>query len=213
MNEKPFTNIRSLLGALAKALNLINPEVEHHHEQTAYFSFFIGRELGFQEEELHTVVYAALLHDIGSIILERPASIEEIESRAAEYAHIGADMIRDLPGFEKIAGVIEHCQTDWATLQADAAGTGCERCVQLAAVIHLGDVAATCLDLNRRTLSQVDRILSIARAGSGTEFMPAAVDALVSLRDYEVIWLDAARAKNSHEAGRRYYDSMNKTAK
>ena len=196
MNEAPFTNIRSLLGALAKALNLINPEVEHHHEQTAYFAFFIARELGFSEEELHTVVYAALLHDIGSIILERPASIEEIESHASEYAHIGADMIRDLPAFEKIAGVIEHCQTDWATLQAEAKGTGCERCVELAAVIHLGDVAATCLDLNRRILSQVERILNIARAGSGTEFMPAAVDALVSLKDYEVIWLDAANNPN-----------------
>ena len=192
MDDRPFTNIRSLLRALAKALNLINPTVENHHEQAAYFAWFIGRELRFEEEELHTLVYAALLHDLGSIILERPASVEEIESHAEEYAHIGAEMIRDLPGFEEIAAVIENCQTDWATLQREAAGSGCERCVELAAVIHLGDAAATCLDPNRRTLGQVDRILNIVRAGSGTEFMPEAVQALVSLRDYEVIWLDAA---------------------
>ncbi|MBQ6928140.1 MAG: HD domain-containing protein [Oscillospiraceae bacterium] len=192
MNELSFTNIRSLLEALAKALNLINPAVENHHEQAAYFAYFIGRELGYEEEELHTIVYAALLHDLGSIILERPASIEEIESHASEYAHIGAEMIRDLPGFEKIAAVIEHCQTDWATLVSESAGSGCERCVQLAAVIHLGDVAATCLDPTRRILGQVERICNIVRAGSGTEFMPEAVDALISLKDYEVIWLDAA---------------------
>ena len=103
MNDAPFTNIRSLLMALAKALNLINPALENHHEQTAYFAYFVGRELGFEKEELHTIVYAALLHDLGSIILERPASLAEIESHAAEYARIGAEMIRDLPGFEKIA--------------------------------------------------------------------------------------------------------------
>ena len=156
-------------GALAKAMNLINPAVENHHEQTAYFAYFIGRELGFEEEELHTLVYAALLHDLGSVILEHPVSLEEIESRAAEYARIGAEMIRDLPGFEKIAAIIEHCQTDWATLAAESAGCGCGRCVQLAAVIHLGDVTASCLDPNRRILGQVERICNIVRAGSGTE--------------------------------------------
>ena len=194
MNETPFTNIRSLLGALAKALNLINPAVENHHEQTAYFAFFIGRELGFDEEELHTVVYAALLHDLGSIILEEQVSVEEIESNAQEYAHIGAKMIRDLPGFAEIADVIELCQTDWATLStwADGNGSACLRCVRDAAVIHLGDAVSTCLNPNRRILSQVPRICSFLRQGSGTAFMPEALDALDRLRDLEVIWLDAA---------------------
>lgn len=194
MNEENFTNIRSLLGALAKALNLINPEVENHHEQTAYFSYFIGRELGFEEEELHTVVYAALLHDIGSIILERQVSIEEIESNAREFARIGADMIRDLPEFETIANVIQYCQTDWETLYREAAlgGGTCPIGARYAAVIHLGDFVSTCLDPNRRILNQVPRICELAREGSGAEFMPEAVDALLSFRDIEVIWLDAA---------------------
>ena len=33
-----FTNMRSMLGAVARAMNLINPDMEHHHEQTAYLS-------------------------------------------------------------------------------------------------------------------------------------------------------------------------------
>jgi len=193
MNEKPFTNIRSLLGALAKALNLINPAVENHHEQTAYFAYFIGGQLGYDEEELHTIVYAALLHDIGSIILEKQATLEEIESHAETYARIGADMIRDLPDFAEIADVIELCQTDWASLSAWAEGNGeaCRRCVRDAAVIHLGDAVSTCLDPNQRTLAQVPRICERLARGSGTVFMPAAVEALESLKDLEVVWLDA----------------------
>jgi hypothetical protein len=31
-----FTTVRSLLNALAKAMNLINPVMENHHQETAY---------------------------------------------------------------------------------------------------------------------------------------------------------------------------------
>lgn len=192
MNDESFTNIRSLLGALAKALNLINPALENHHERTAYFAYFIGRELGFEVEELHTIVYAALLHDIGSIILEERVSLEEIESNAREYAHIGASMIRDLPEFGEIADVIEHCQTDWIALCESAERMGCERCSRYAAVIHLGDFVSTCLNPDHRILSQVPRICRLVEQHRGTEFMPEAVDALLRLKDIEVVWLDAA---------------------
>lgn len=40
-----FTNMRSLMTALARAMNLVNPDVEHHHEQTAYLALFIAREM------------------------------------------------------------------------------------------------------------------------------------------------------------------------
>ena len=34
-----FTTVRSLLSALAKAMNLINPDMENHHQETAYGQF------------------------------------------------------------------------------------------------------------------------------------------------------------------------------
>ena len=153
-----------------------------------------AKQVTRMNETPFTNIYAALLHDLGSIILEEQVSVEEIESNAQEYAHIGAKMIRDLPGFAEIADVIELCQTDWATLSAwaDGNGSACLRCVRDAAVIHLGDAVSTCLNPNRRILSQVPRICSFLRQGSGTAFMPEALDALDRLRDLEVIWLDAA---------------------
>ncbi|MBR1736211.1 MAG: hypothetical protein IJ736_04225 [Firmicutes bacterium] len=42
--KKEFSNVRSLLGAFAISMNLINQEIEHHHEQTAYLTFMIARE-------------------------------------------------------------------------------------------------------------------------------------------------------------------------
>ncbi len=43
------TNIRSLLGAISRILNLINPEMTHHHEQTAYLAYQIAEEMGLNE--------------------------------------------------------------------------------------------------------------------------------------------------------------------
>ena len=132
MEEKPFTNIRSLLRALAQALNLINHEVENHHEQTAYLAYCVGIEMGLEKEQIHTIIYAALLHDVGSIMLEEPASITEIESRAEEYAQIGADMLRDLPYFSGIASVIEYCQTNWQDIVS--AGNETLECARMASI-------------------------------------------------------------------------------
>ena len=136
MNDASFTHIRSLLVAVAKALNLINPALENHHERTAYFSYFIrsGRRLG--DGRAHGKPCTDLLHDVAPSFSRR-VSLEQIESNAREYARIGADMIRDLPDFEEIAAVIEYCQTDWENLAEAAARLDCllqgARC---SAVIH-----------------------------------------------------------------------------
>ena len=61
----PLTNMRSLLIALAKAMNLINPNMQHHHEQTAYISYQIGYEMGLRGDDLNYAVYV-----LSSMILE-----------------------------------------------------------------------------------------------------------------------------------------------
>ena len=191
MSDTYFTNIRSLLGALAKALNLINPEMEKHHEQTAYFSYFIGREMGLDEETLHTTIYSALLHDVGSIIMEEKVlSVYEIESNAAEYAQIGADMLMDLEDFEEISEVIRYCQSKWIDMETHLNGE-CDDCVRIASIIHLSDVVSSFLNPNIRVLNQVNNIIDIVKAGSGTEFNPEVIETLIKIKNNEILWLDA----------------------
>ncbi len=48
----------------------------------------IGREMGLDTEELHLAIYAALLHDVGSIVMNHTASVLEIEAEAARVAGI-----------------------------------------------------------------------------------------------------------------------------
>ena len=44
-----FTTVRSLLSALANAMNLINPDMENHHQETAYTRLILMDIEGFEE--------------------------------------------------------------------------------------------------------------------------------------------------------------------
>ena len=88
-----FTTVRSLLNALARTMNLINPEMENHHQQTAYLAYQTGAEMGLGTEDLHMIVVASLLHDLGTIVKPQKENLSQIESRRREVAHIGAEMM------------------------------------------------------------------------------------------------------------------------
>ena len=186
-----LTNIRSLLEALSRAMNLINPEVENHHQQTAYFAYFIGREMGLDTEELHLAIYAALLHDVGSVVMNHTASVLEIEAEAARLAGIGASMLSDLPAFHAIAEVIRYCQLDYTSVRAYwREFPEREQTLRIASLVHVADAASTLLH-SGHVLNQVDAICACLDQGKGTQFDPEALEALYRLKPLEVIWLDA----------------------
>lgn len=190
-DTKSFTNIRSLLGGLARALNLVNPNMENHHERTAYFSYFIARNMGLSEQDIKLVLYSALLHDIGSIINERELTVQEIEQNAIRFAKIGADMIRDLPEYAEIAEVIAYCQTPWKYLKAKVVNDAEKmRYTRLASIVHLSDVAVSCIVADKRILNQVDNICNLIEGGKGSEFNEEAVEAFLTFKNVELVWLD-----------------------
>jgi len=198
MSEK-FTTVRSLLSALAKAMNLINPEMENHHQETAYLAYQIGVEMGLETEDLHTVVIAALLHDVGTIVMPQRENLSGIESHRREIAQIGAEMIRDLKPFEMIANIIELCQNGWRENVEFVKTKACIRiirgnigqCIDVAECIHLADVVSALWNENDgEILNQVPMIRKAIEMGRGMEFSDKAVDAFQRLSQREFIWMD-----------------------
>lgn len=193
MAIEKFTDIRSLLKALAISLNLINPKMEHHHEQTAYLAFQIAYELGLRDEALNLTVYAALLHDIGSVIAPKPRSVKEIESDAKAVAAIGAEMIRDLDHFAEIADIIEINQNSYLeNLELLKDCPEIDRRLRISQSIHLADVATSLFEYDVPVLNQAKRICASVETGRGTEFMPEVLDAFLRCSEREFMWLDVA---------------------
>lgn len=188
-----LTNMRSLLIALAKAMNLINPNMQHHHEQTAYIAYQIGYEMGLRGDDLNYAVYAALLHDIGAVVSPGVPTVESIEEHEREIAAMGARMIRDLEGFGEIADIIEASQNTY--IEDDNALAGCESrdiCMDIAQAVHIADFVTSQIDPKERILNQVKQINQAVIAGRNTEFSPKAVDAYLRLSEREYTWMDVA---------------------
>ena len=180
----PLTNMRSLLIALAKAMNLINPNMQHHHEQTAYIAYQIGYEMGLRGDDLNYAVYAALLHDIGAVVLPDIPTVESIEEHSREIAAMGARLIRGLEGFGEIADIIEASQNTY--IEDDNALVGCESrdiCMDIAQAVHIADFVTSQIDPKERILNQVKQINEAVIAGRNTEFSPKAVDAYLRLSE------------------------------
>ncbi len=193
-----FTTVRSLLSALAKAMNLINPDMENHHQETAYLAYQIGMEMGLHTEDLHLIASAALLHDVGTIVMPQRENLAAIESHRREIARIGAEMIRDLEPFEMIANIIELCQNGWRENVEFSKTRACsravhgniEQCIDVAECIHLADVISALWDEEGEILNQVPMIREAVEAGRGTEFSDKAVDAFQRVSQREFVWMD-----------------------
>lgn len=191
-DNKSFTNIRSLLGALAKSMNLINPDMEHHHEQTAYLAYLIGMERSMDVEDLHLTIYAALLHDVGAVVWEKQQSVLEIEKKAKHVSAMGARMLRDLNRFGEIADVIEICQNSYPENQKIAAERGGRYPVyiEIADAIHLADTVSLILKEDVPVLNQVKPICAVIEECRGREYSSETVDAFLRVSKREFIWLD-----------------------
>ncbi|MBQ9468485.1 MAG: HD domain-containing protein [Clostridia bacterium] len=187
-----FTTMRSLNGSLAEALNMIDPNIENHHQQTAYMAYMIGREAGFDERMLQLSRMAALTHDIGFITMDDPGSIEELESNAKNVSEIGARMIDSFPGGKETGNIVRYCQSSWSyylSIPKDDFEKY-NTYARIASVIHLADVVSTLLRKDASVLNQVKGIREAVTAVRGTEFSEEAVDAFLRVSETEFIWMD-----------------------
>lgn len=75
---------RTTLEALIAALETRDADTHGHSERVVNFSLRLGRELGLERDELRSLEFGALLHDIGKIgvpdaILRKPETLSESE--------------------------------------------------------------------------------------------------------------------------------------
>ena len=191
MNDH-FTNMRDLNGSLAEALNMIDPSIEHHHQQTAYLAWMIARASDFDERSLLLTRFAALVHDIGFITAEGTQSVEALEHDAVRYAELGAKLIEGFPHSAETAQIVRYCQRPWSLFLSFTDEEKAERypSARVANVVHLADVVSTLVRPDVPILNQVKPIRAAVSAQRDLEFSAEAVDAFLRASENEFIWLD-----------------------
>lgn len=161
---------------LVRALEAKDEYTAGHAERVARFARYVGEELGFLPWRLERLRVAALMHDIGKLVVPNALLNKPGKLTADEYATVRAHeqvSIKMLSHIELLAPIAETAETsvyergDVDTIEP-----------HIIAVADAFD-AMTSTRAYRRALSQ-EIAFEELRARAGTQFHPAGVDALIA---------------------------------
>lgn len=121
LNSKMLKLNRQALKSLSATLEMKDIYTAGHSKRVAYYAFLVGKEMGLSKQELRTLYYGGLVHDIGKmavkeLILNKPGRVtpEEFEE-IKRHPAVGSEWIRDymMPmgdqeEFAKIYEIVRH---------------------------------------------------------------------------------------------------------
>lgn len=105
---------RGTLHALTYALDLRDDETYGHSRRVMHLSLAIGRRMGLSADELRTLAWGALIHDIGKIgikdeILRKPGPLTPTETAIMrQHVIIGHQLVSSVPFLARTAELIRH---------------------------------------------------------------------------------------------------------
>ncbi len=172
------------VAALAAALEAKDAYTGGHAHAIAEFAVAVGERLGMDATELQPIQMGALLHDVGKIgipeaILNKPGPLTDDEFDVMKrHTVIGADIIASIPGMDTVVSLVRSSHERWD-------GRGYPDGLAGLQVPRGAYVIAVCDAYHAMTEDRVYRAgmspelaLQELRRCSGTQFMPAAVEAL-----------------------------------
>jgi putative nucleotidyltransferase with HDIG domain len=173
------------LAVLCDALEAKDPSTAAHARSVADLSEAVAARLGVRGEDLRSLRYAALLHDVGKIgvgeeILSKPGPLTDEEfAEIMDHTLIGARMLERIPDFEPVVELVRSAHERWDGNGYPDGLTGAE--------IPLGARVICACDAFHAMVSdrpyRPARSLEEARAElrrAGSQFDPGVVDALLA---------------------------------
>lgn len=180
-------NLSELIQALSQALDLAEyNKFVHHGQRVAYIAVRVGQNLGLSEEELRTLYYGGLLHDIGVIGAGGTRRLED-EQFLKSHASIGASLVTGLP-LPGVPLLVKHHHESY-----DGSGVNGLRGDDIpigARLLNLADAMDTSLAGQELTLGMKEAAVVIAQGGRGSSYDPDACDALIHTMKQDKFWFD-----------------------
>jgi HD-GYP domain-containing protein (c-di-GMP phosphodiesterase class II) len=176
---------RSTLKALTAALDKRDSETHGHSERVVSFSLRLGRELGLGPDQLRSLEFGSLLHDIGKIgvpdaILRKPAALTQEEwVRMREHPLHGQRILRGIEFLEGAARVVaqHHERWDGTGYPLGLRGEGIDLNARIFAVADAFDAMTS--DRVYRRGRDYDAAAAELEAFSGRQFDPQVVAAFM----------------------------------
>jgi putative nucleotidyltransferase with HDIG domain len=181
LEESYFASMESL----ARAIDARDPYTFGHSTRVAGISLQLAQAMELNAEDQRTLRRAALLHDIGKIgvedrILRKPGPLTD-EDWAAMKQHplIGHKMLSGLSFLKpSLVGILHHHERwDGKGFPAGLAGGAIPTYIRILSLADTLDAMTS--DRPYRTGLAFEQALAEIQKGAGTQFDPAAVEALM----------------------------------
>ncbi len=183
-----LTTKREIIKAFARAMNLVSPEVQHHHDQVALLSYHLADVMGLSEDLKQKALFGGLLHDIGGITEKEQVSLIELEQHARDATSIGASLLELFPETRPFAGIVMESQTPWQVLKRMAGAF--KSPYQISQIVHLADTVSLLLNQSDGVLNQLPQIKTMLHECDNSEFSPDVLDGFDKLCGIEIVWMN-----------------------
>lgn len=195
VEEQAIEMRRLFLGAiesLITALEAKDPYSAGHSRRVNELAKVISKQLGIQNEELDTIKWGALLHDVGKIAVDPGIQNKPGKLTAEEYEHImthaqvGPRIVKSVAN-EDITNIIKYHHTRYDGHGIGQTLVGSQIPIG-ARIVTLSDAldAMTSDRPYRKSLS-LEQALSEVKRCAGTQFDPEVVNAFLRIPAAEVL--------------------------
>jgi putative methionine-R-sulfoxide reductase with GAF domain len=180
---------KNTIMALAAAVDAKDPYTRGHSERVMGYASKAAVSLSFTSEEIETLEYAGILHDIGKIsidsgILTKPGPLTPQEWEIMRTHPVtGAELLKEIPFLEKAAELVlyHHEKFDGTGYPKGLKGEAIPLGARIIAVAEAFDTMTT--DRAYRSALPIDIAVKELNDCSGSQLCPMAVKALIeSLR-------------------------------
>lgn len=177
---------KTTIATLAATIDAKDPYTRGHSERVKEYTLKAGMSLSLTADDLETLEYAGILHDIGKIsvdisILNKPGSLTPAEWEII-HAHpvVGAELLKEIPFLEKAADLVlyHHERQDGTGYPRGLKGDQVPMGARLIAVADAFDTMTT--DRAYRSARSIDDAIKELNDCTGTQFCPIAVKALIT---------------------------------
>ncbi|MBI2690982.1 MAG: diguanylate cyclase [Solirubrobacterales bacterium] len=178
--------------SLMHALHARDGYAAGHSADALAMALAVGDRLDLSEEQLNELADVALMHDIGKIgipnaILQKPDSLDEDEwVTMREHPAIGARIVGDVPGFEKIARAIGHSHERWDGAGYPASLAGDDIPITSRIVLVCDAYLAMTSDRPYRSAMSPELAREELARNAGTQFDPAIVPEFLAALDHGI---------------------------
>jgi len=187
MLDKMREMVIQIISMLSETVSVADRYTEEHCERLQDLSLKIGKALGLTEKRLEHLKFAALLHDVGKvgipihILIKKGKLTDEEWKKIKEHPKKGADIVRQLSGFEEVAQIIEQHQ-ERCDGKGYPKGLSGDKIKKEAAIISVVDAfdAMTSDRPYRKAMSTQEAVKELQK-NSGTQFDPDVVNAFVKI--------------------------------